>query len=424
MAATTSGVTEVESAEAHPTSAAPQPSPAAVLRVAPVDEGHAHADGGGKHVQPLVPAHGQSMAPPRIHARVPPPEPPRMTVAPMHASNGLDAGSAGGTPPAYHAVRDNQFRVRTALTKGWRKGKKSRKSVGGGRGPGFTAREVDGLLELLEEAVPVTREEWEAVRNKHALRFPGTSRSIDSIRRKFAKVYLARGQAGAVDGNPPLVVRRAKNVRERMAARAVSLEEQEAAEAMEGVPTVEAMDGGELPDEDDVLDASPHAHPHQHQHQHQHQHAHEDAHPHPDAAVVTQTVNVNLEQPVLDEGNIAVLQPVVSEPMTMGGVPDPSPMEITGGAAPPPPSHPHPHVHAHGDKLSFDDMASIFKGFMEQQQLMFKDFMDQQAQWREEDLRQQEAWRDEVRAMEKARDERSEKLIQQLLALQDTKRTS
>jgi len=81
-------------------------------------------------------------------------------------------------------------------------------------------REVYGLLKLLEAAVPVTREEWAQVMGSYAIRFPCPSRNIDSIHAKFASVYLAT----MVDATAFKVVRRAERIRERMAAKAASLQ--------------------------------------------------------------------------------------------------------------------------------------------------------------------------------------------------------
>ncbi len=406
--ATANPVSELEPTETQAQLVGPpQPAPVAVLRVAPVE-------GEGERPQ-------QATA--RISARVPPPEPPRnatSTVPPIPKSEHpqqalqpqqpLHAASTNGlnpvtfASPAVATTRDPNFRVRTALTKGWRKGKKTRKSVGGGRGPGFTSREVDGLLELLESTVPVTREEWEAVRAQHAERFPGTSRSIDSIRRKFAKVYLARGTSITADGTPPPVVRRAKIIRERMAARAVSLDDEDAAMEQPEVDHMEAIEtaGGEL-HEDEVMEAAHHPNTARPVH-------------HGETGTTSGVVSQALEsqQAGLEESNVPMLPPVVvSEPLgaTSGGTQSGGPVAAVvvgaeAGVLSPSQTRKHTLTTDKVMEAGGQDLAS-----------MFKMYLVQESQRREEERRIRAEERAEQRALEKARQEREDRRNDQFMQL-------
>lgn len=111
-------------------------------------ETDAHPNAVGRHPH-------NSTQPVRIQALVPPAESVQRGVAPvaLHAVPPLHdnssvvpvtaaavIGPVGGYAQTTAQQREQQFRVWTALTKGLRQGKKTRKSVGGGRGPGFTAR--------------------------------------------------------------------------------------------------------------------------------------------------------------------------------------------------------------------------------------------------------------------------------------------
>lgn len=86
------------------------------------------------------------------------------------------------------------------------------------RGDGFTDRELDGLLSLLKEKLPLGRDEWEIVAHMHNEVFPGHGRVADSLKRKFSKLYRTR----VPTGNPhiPAPVKRAKRIREEMIERA------------------------------------------------------------------------------------------------------------------------------------------------------------------------------------------------------------
>lgn len=335
----------------------------------------------------------------RIAARVPPPEP---RSAPP---SGATVANGGGTPGvgvhAAVAAREASLRVRSALTKGWRKGKKPRKAVGGGRGPGFTQREVDGLLELLEVHVPVTRDEWERVRHQHAHRFPGTSRSVDSIRRKFAKSYLSRSPAS--DPAAPPSVRRAKLIRERMAARAISIEDG-GGDPMAAVRVDVELDmDGRTVDHDPDMDGedemdSDHASP---------------APGQQGAELGAPGAALDGSAP-LDEAALPMLPPVADAQVgavqaAVGAVPR---VEMVMGGVARPNSSPRLLRRKSSDKARSmdggvgDDFASVFKMYMVQE-----------ASRREEERRIRAEDRAEQRALEKARQEREDRRNEQFMQL-------
>ena len=87
----------------------------------------------------------------------------------------------------------------------------------GGRGLGFSAGELDCLLDLLEEHLPIGLTEWEMLLAKHEQRYPNSDRSVDSLRCKFASLYRKTVPAG--NPNIPLSVKRAKVVRQKIIER-------------------------------------------------------------------------------------------------------------------------------------------------------------------------------------------------------------
>lgn len=230
-------------------------------------------------------------------------------------------------------------------------------------------REMKGLLEVLEDAIPVTREEWEQVRLRHAGRFPGTSRPIYSIRRKFANVYFARGATGEPDGNQTPTVRRGKLIRERMASRAVSLEDDEAAmDTQSAVGVVDAMETGEMQDEEDLENGA-------------HVNTGEAGSvPHPDSGVAPPQAVALEPQPVLVETNMAVMQPMVSEAMAVGASVSVVQAVLAGGLeveAPPSPGHGRKHL-TEKDNVDTEDLVNVMKEYMEHERV-----------WREEDRHRQ-----------------------------------
>ncbi len=84
------------------------------------------------------------------------------------------------------------------------------------RGLGYTDIELQALLDIVEEVLPRSPNEWEEVSRRHVENYPG--RTLDSIRRKFNA--LANHKKPTGDPHCPPTVRRAKRIfaliRERM----------------------------------------------------------------------------------------------------------------------------------------------------------------------------------------------------------------
>jgi len=88
----------------------------------------------------------------------------------------------------------------------------------GERGRGFTAKEVDDLLTVMEEIIPVGGEDWRLVSDKHNETWGFMKRKEDGLRRKFAKLYTS----GPPTGNPniPVANRAAKYIRSKIVEKA------------------------------------------------------------------------------------------------------------------------------------------------------------------------------------------------------------
>ena len=83
------------------------------------------------------------------------------------------------------------------------------------RGLGYTDAELEALLGIIEEVLPRSPNEWEAISRRHIENYPG--RTQDSIRRKFNS--LANHKKPAGDPNCPPTVRRAKRIFARIRKR-------------------------------------------------------------------------------------------------------------------------------------------------------------------------------------------------------------
>ena len=121
-------------------------------------------------------------------------------------------------PPALSHPETTQRRLFTlrSRSKGNRTPRK-RVASGGGRGASFSERELESLLDILEEHLPVGGDEWDAVCRVHNTRYPDTNRTTDSLRRKFALLYRKKAPTG--DPRIPSSTLRAKKVRQDMTAR-------------------------------------------------------------------------------------------------------------------------------------------------------------------------------------------------------------
>lgn len=85
------------------------------------------------------------------------------------------------------------------------------------RGAGFSQPEVEVLLNVLENELPLCQEEWQVVFEKHRKSFPKANRTLDSLKRKFNA--LARVKMPTGDPNMPADVKKAKRIRFLMTER-------------------------------------------------------------------------------------------------------------------------------------------------------------------------------------------------------------
>ena len=82
------------------------------------------------------------------------------------------------------------------------------------RGRGFTAAEIDCLLEIIDNVLPIGPNDWDRVTERHCTIYPGLGRTRESLRRKFASLYNHKKPAG--DPSCPVSVRNAKRIFERI----------------------------------------------------------------------------------------------------------------------------------------------------------------------------------------------------------------
>ena len=85
------------------------------------------------------------------------------------------------------------------------------------RGAGYCQIEIDSLLDLLEEHLPLSTTEWERIEHLHRCRFPAEDRTQESLKRKFQDLYRTKAPTG--DPNIPNDVRRAKEILKKMQMR-------------------------------------------------------------------------------------------------------------------------------------------------------------------------------------------------------------
>jgi hypothetical protein len=86
------------------------------------------------------------------------------------------------------------------------------------RGAGFSNREIDSLLDVIEGILPLGLDEWEAVERQHNSMYPNFGMTYDALRQKFAKLYLKKIPTG--DPHCPPEVRRAKIINEEIMQKA------------------------------------------------------------------------------------------------------------------------------------------------------------------------------------------------------------
>ncbi|PXF45932.1 hypothetical protein BWQ96_04293 [Gracilariopsis chorda] len=129
--------------------------------------------------------------------------------------------SQNGLPPRAPQRFESAAPMPTAplkASKGVRKPKQKGGKSTAGRGNGFSKTEVDSLLDVLEEHLPIGAMEWDKVARIHSSRFPSTQRNADSLKRKFSSLHRQTGPTG--DPTIPQEVKKAKAIREAMKERA------------------------------------------------------------------------------------------------------------------------------------------------------------------------------------------------------------
>ena len=92
-----------------------------------------------------------------------------------------------------------------------KKGKGSEKKGKGSRGTGFSQTELDSLLDVVKDLLPLSNPEWMSVARCHSERWPDKERSEVSLRRKFDSVANSKMPTG----NPhcPPHIHLAKSIR-------------------------------------------------------------------------------------------------------------------------------------------------------------------------------------------------------------------
>ncbi len=64
------------------------------------------------------------------------------------------------------------------------------------RGANFTAAELDGFLDIVEDTMPLSATHWENVAATHSARYPETGRNVGSLKRKFKELHNKRVSTG------------------------------------------------------------------------------------------------------------------------------------------------------------------------------------------------------------------------------------
>jgi len=98
--------------------------------------------------------------------------------------------------------------------------------------------ETMGLLDVIQEILPIGPDEWEMVATKHCTKYPANLRDKDSLRRKFNKLAATKMPTG--DPKCPDDVRYAKMVSRKIEDKMESVEELEEEEL--GFPVDDAVE--------------------------------------------------------------------------------------------------------------------------------------------------------------------------------------
>ena len=64
------------------------------------------------------------------------------------------------------------------------------------RGNNFSKTEINILLNIIEDVVPIGSEEWKQVETRHRQHYPQLDRSRDTLKRKFRQLYGSRPGTG------------------------------------------------------------------------------------------------------------------------------------------------------------------------------------------------------------------------------------
>ncbi len=82
------------------------------------------------------------------------------------------------------------------------------------RGPGFSDEEVAALLDIIDEILPNSPNDWERVAESHHNLFPDLKRNTKSLKHKFESSYNHKKPMG--DPTCPVAVRKAKQIWEEI----------------------------------------------------------------------------------------------------------------------------------------------------------------------------------------------------------------
>ncbi len=76
----------------------------------------------------------------------------------------------------------------------------------------FRVSEIENMLDLVQEVLPISSPEWDSIAEKHSETFPEQNRTGDTLKRKFCKICLRTPPTG--NPNCPAYVKRAKDIRD------------------------------------------------------------------------------------------------------------------------------------------------------------------------------------------------------------------
>ena len=86
------------------------------------------------------------------------------------------------------------------------------------RGFNYSITEEENLLDIIDELLPIGQMEWETVEQRHSLLYPEQQRTVDSLKKKFRKLYNTKAPTG--NPNIPPHVRKAKAIKQKITTRA------------------------------------------------------------------------------------------------------------------------------------------------------------------------------------------------------------